>query len=257
MPKRWILARAAAPLAVALGLCATVAAAEPVVVLAAASLKDALEDAAAEWETRTDGEVALSFAGSAALARQVEAGAPADLFVSANEAWMDALEAGGLIRPETRRDLMANRLVLIAHGEAEPLEIGPGFDLPGRLGDGRLAMALVDAVPAGIYGREALTALGVWDEVAPRVAQADNVRAALALVARGEAPLGVVYATDARAEPRVSVMGVFPEDSHPPIAYPAAVVAESDHPEAEAFLDHLSSPQALALYEARGFLPPP
>ena len=245
--------RRLAPLALALAALGTAARAEPVVVFAAASLKDALEDAAAGWEAGTGGEVALSFAGSAALARQIEAGAPADLFISANEAWMDALEAEGLIRPGTRRDLVGNRLVLVAHGEAEPREIGPDLDLAGMLGDGRLAMALVDAVPAGVYGREALASLGLWNEVAPRVAQADNVRAALALVARGEAPYGVVYATDARAEPRVSVVGTFPEGSHAPVVYPAAVTAESDHPEAQALLDHLASPAGRAAFERRGF----
>ena len=245
------LVRRLAPLLLALALLPGSARAEPVVVFAAASLKDALEDAAAAWERDTGGEVALSFAGSAALARQIEAGAPADLFVSANEDWMDRLEAEGLIRPGTRRDLASNRLVLIAHGAAEPQEIGP--DLLEALGDGRLAMALVDAVPAGIYGREALSSLGLWEAMAPRIAQADNVRAALALVARGEAPLGVVYATDARAEPRVSVVATFPESSHAPITYPAAVTAESDHPDARALLDHLASPAGRAAFRRRGF----
>ena len=229
---------------------------EPVVVFAAASLGGALDEVAAGWEAETGQPVTLSYAGTSALARQIEQGAPADLLVTANEAWMDALEAEGLIRGHTRRDLLANRLVLIAHGDAGPVEVGPGLDLAGMLGDGRLAMALVDAVPAGLYGREALRSLGLWDAVAPRVAQADNARAALALVALGEAPLGVVYATDALAEPQVSVLGAFPEGSHAPIVYPMAVTAASSHPRARALLDHLASPEARAVFERHGFTVP-
>ena len=227
-----------------------------VVVFAAASLMGALGEVARGWEADTGADVTLSHAGSAALARQIERGAPADVFVSANAAWMNALEAEGLIRPGSRRDLLSNRLVLIAHGRAEPVALAPGLDLAGVLGeDGRLAMALVDAVPAGIYGRATLASLGAWEAVAPRVVQADSVRAALALVARGEAPYGVVYATDAMAEPRVSVVGTFPEGSHPPIVYPAALTAEAG-PEAAAFLDHLASPEARAVFERHGFVLP-
>jgi molybdate transport system substrate-binding protein len=229
------------------------AAADRLVVFAAASLATALEDAAAAWTAETGVETALSFAGSSALARQIAQGAPADLFLSANVAWMDRLEADGLIRPGTWRALVGNALVLVAHGAPPALAIAPGFDLAGALGDGRLAMALVDAVPAGIYGRQALEALGVWEAVAPRVAEADNVRAALALVARGEAPLGIVYATDAVAEPGVSVVGTFPADSHDPIVYPAAVTAESTHPEADAFLAFLASDAARPFFARQGF----
>ena len=260
IPRRAAIVLAAACLCAAASLGGPARADEradaPVVVFAAASLGGALDEIADAWEAETSRPVTLSYAGSSALARQIERGAPADLFVSANEAWMDALEARGLIRPGTRRDLLSNRLVLIAHGPdrpAVPAQIAPSLDLAGMLGEGRLAMALVDSVPAGIYGREALASLGLWDEVAPRVAQADNARAALALVALGEAPLGVVYATDARAEPRVSVVGAFPEASHAPIVYPAALTAGSQHPHARAFLDHLGSPEARAVFERHGF----
>ena len=263
MPPPAIARRAALALPAAL-VCAALAwagparAAEAVVVFAAASLMGALDEVAHAWEAEAGGAVTISYAGTSALARQIERGAPADVFVSADEAWMDALEAEGLIEPATRRDVAANRLVLVAHGEAAPAEIGPDLDLAGMLGDdGRLAMALVDAVPAGRYGREALTSLGLWEAAAPRVAQADNARAALALVALGEAPLGVVYATDARAEPRVGVVGVFPEGSHRPIRYPAALVAEARHPAAaRAFLDHLASAGARAVLARHGFAAP-
>jgi molybdate transport system substrate-binding protein len=226
-----------------------------ITVFAAASLKTALDEIVAGWEAGAGNEITVSYAGSPALARQIEQGAPADIFISASRDWMDALAAGGHIRDETRRDLLGNALVLIAHGDAAPVEIGPGFDLAGMLGDGRLAMALVDGVPAGVYGKAALSSLGVWEAVAPKVAQADNVRAALALVATGEAPLGIVYRTDAAAEAGVTVVGTFPPESHPPIVYPAAVTAESADPEAATgFLDYLSGAQARAAFERQGFV---
>ncbi|WP_244614899.1 molybdate ABC transporter substrate-binding protein [Pukyongiella litopenaei] len=227
----------------------------PFGVFAAASMKTALDEAAARFAAGT-GETPplLSFAGSSALARQIMQGAPAALFVSANTAWMDTLEAEGLIAPGTRADIATGDLVLIAApGYAGELTIGPGFDLAGALGGERLAMALVDAVPAGIYGRAALQSLGVWDSVADRIAQADNVRAALRLVALGEAPLGIVYATDALAEPRVRVLGRFPPDSHPPICYPAAVLAEFDTPPARAFLAFLTGPEGREILNRHGF----
>ena len=228
------------------------AAADRLTVFAAASLANAMAEVAARFESATGHEVAVSAAGSSALARQIQRGAPADVFVSANPGWMDLLEEEGRILPQTRIDLLRNRLVLIAHGQsAGRAEIGPDLDLAGRLGDRRLAMALVEAVPAGIYGKAALTTLGLWATVAPRVAQTDNVRAALALVATGEAPLGIVYATDAAAEDDVSVVGTFPEDAHPPIVYPAAAV--SDSAAARAFLDWLTGPAARAVFEGHGF----
>ena len=166
---------------------------------------------------------------------------------------MDLLQAGDLIDRDSRRDLLGNTLVLIAHGDADPVEISPDLDLPAMLGSGRLAMALVEAVPAGIYGRAALQSLGLWDAVAPQVAQTDNVRAALALVALGEAPLGIVYATDARAEPDVTVIASFPPDSHPPISYPVARLYGPAGDGADALMAFLQGAEARALFEAEGF----
>ncbi|MCB1519710.1 MAG: molybdate ABC transporter substrate-binding protein [Hyphomicrobiaceae bacterium] len=226
----------------------------PVVVFAAASLKNALDEVADTWKSETGKTAAISYAGSAQLAKQIQQGAPADIFVSANIQWMTALADANLIRKDTARDLLRNRIVLIAHGRnAKAVEIGEGFDLAGRLADGKLAMAMVDSVPAGIYGKAALTSLGIWGAVAPKVAQTDNVRAALTLVARGEAPYGIVYATDAAATDAVTVVATFPERSHPPIVYPAAITAESDNSDAGNFLAYLSSPAARGSFERQGF----
>lgn len=225
-----------------------------VLVFAASSLKEALEDVSAEWEAGTGHRAILSFAGSSTLARQIEAGAPADLFLSANEAWLDRLEAGGLLRPGSRRDLLTNRLVLVAHDPAAPaIDPADPQALAKALGEGWLAMALVDAVPAGIYGRAALQSLGWWEGVAQRVAQADNVRAALALVATGEAPYGIVYATDALAEPRVTAVLTFPQGSHPPIRYPMAIPAGGASAEADAFAAYLTGVRAGEIFRAHGF----
>lgn len=251
MPFR--LLRQFAP-AAAVVLAALPAAAADLTVFAAASLKTAMDEIAPAFAAETGHRVAVSLAGSSALARQIEQGAPADVFVSANPGWMDRLEAAGLIVPATRGDLLGNAVVLVAHGaDAAPVEIGPELDLAGMLGDGRLAMALVDAVPAGIYGKAALESLGLWDEVAPKVAQTDNVRAALALVSAGEAPLGIVYATDAAADPDVTPIGTFPASSHPPVVYPAAAVAGGDTALAAGFLDFLRSPEAHAVFARLGF----
>lgn len=230
--------------------------AETVTVFAAASLKTALDAIVAEWEAETGNDVAVSYDGSAKLAKQILQGAPADLFVSAATDWMDEVEKGGLVVGGTRRDLLGNSLVLVAHGRAEPVEIGPGLDLAGMLGGGRLAMGMVDSVPAGQYGKAALESLGLWASVEGSIAQSENVRVALALVAQGEAPLGIVYASDAISDDgagdAVSVIGTFPEESHPPIVYPAAVIAPGK-PAAVAFLDALSSERAGALFRAQGF----
>jgi molybdate transport system substrate-binding protein len=239
-----VLAVATAPAAVA----------AEVLVFAAASLKNALDAVAADWSAVTGDTAAISYAASSAPAKQIEQGAPAEVFFSADLDWMDYLEERRLIDPATRRSLLGNRLVLVAGGgEAAPVSIGPGFDLVGALGGGKLAMAGVDAVPAGRYGKAALESLGVWESVAPSVAQADNVRAALALVALGEAPLGIVYATDAHAEPKVRVVGTFPDDTHPPIVYPVARTAASRTDAATSFLDYLATPAARARFEAQGF----
>jgi len=226
-----------------------------ITVFAASSLTNAMAEIEPRFEAETGKDLVLVLAGSSALARQIEQGAPADVFVSANPGWMDRLDAGGLIEPGTRTDLLGNNLVLIAADpEAAPVKIGPGMDLAGLLGDGRLAMALVDAVPAGIYGKAALTSLGLWESVAAQVAQTKNVRAALALVALGEAPYGIVYATDARAEPGVTVVGRFPEDTHPPIVYPAAAIAGRAGPGTEALLRYLRATEAAAVFEREGFI---
>lgn len=240
---------------VALALAGTGQAwAAEVTVFAAASLKNALDEVAAGWQAATGNTVSISYAGSARLARQIEQGAPAELFISANTAWMDYLGDAGLIDRASRRDLLGNRLVLVAHGkDAAPVELATGLDLAQRLGDGRLAMALVDAVPAGIYGKAALDHLGLWASVADRIAQTDNVRAALALVALGEAPLGIVYATDAVAEDGVTVVATFPEDSHPPIVYPVALTVEGTQPAAVDLLAWLGSAAARGSFERQGF----
>lgn len=257
MPKRLLAATIlSAVVAATLALGAPAAAlAQDAVVFAAASLKTALDDAAAAFAEETGHDLAISYAGSSALARQIEQGAPADLFVSANVAWMDHLAQAGLIREDSRVDLLANRIALVAPASSQvAIAIAPGFDLAGALGpDGRLAMAETTSVPAGIYGRTALEHLGVWESVADRVAMSENVRAALALVSRGEVPLGIVYATDATADDAVRLVAVFPEETHPPIVYPAALTAERENPVAAAFLAWLGTPQARPHFERQGF----
>jgi molybdate transport system substrate-binding protein len=237
-----------------LGLVAQPLSAGELTVFAAASTKTALDDVAEAWAEATDNHAVIAYAGSSALARQIQQGAPADVFISANVSWMDALDASGLIEDGTRRDLLGNQLVLIAHDAIAPVEISPALDLTTMLSGNRLAMALVDAVPAGIYGKASLKTLGLWTEIQSSVAQADNVRAALALVATGEAPLGIVYATDAVAEPRITVVGRFPEYSHPPIIYPAAAISEGDLPLAKAFLQFLETDTARAIFQREGFV---
>jgi molybdate transport system substrate-binding protein len=231
------------------------AVAEQITVFAAASMTNAMAEVEERFEAATGHEVVVSLAASSALARQIQQGAPADVFISANPDWMDVVEGDGLVEPDSRFDLLNNTIVLIAHGtDAAAVEMGPDLDLAGLLDGGRLVMALVEAVPAGIYGKAALESLGLWSVVAPSVAQADNVRAALALVARGEAPYGIVYATDAVAEEQVSVVATFPAETHPPIVYPAAVVAGRDSPLVEQFMAYLRGPEARAAFERQGFV---
>ena len=247
----WAIAAAclAAPV-----LSSPVLAAEKVTVFAAASMKNALDAANAEFAKESGDEVVVSYAASSALAKQVEAGAPADVFISADLAWMDYLAGKGLIKADTLSNLLGNRLVLVAPAaSAKPVEIKPGFDISALVGNGKLAMGAVDSVPAGKYGKAALEKLGVWSSVQSKIAQAENVRATLALVSRGEAPLGIVYQTDAAADSGVKVIGTFPADSHPPILYPVAVLASSSKPEAQAFVDYLKSPAAKPLFEKQGF----
>lgn len=216
---------------------------------AAASLKNALDEAAAGFSPKP----VISYGASSALARQIENGAPADVFISADLAWMDYVEKKGLLVAGTRRNLLGNRLVLIAPAK-QPVKLqpAPGFAIGAALGAGHLALAEPNSVPAGKYAKAALEKFGVWTQVAGRLAAADNVRAALLLVARGEAPLGIVYRTDANAEPNVIVAGVFPADSHPAIVYPVAALRDSK-PGARALLEHLGTPASRAIFEKHGF----
>jgi len=225
-----------------------------VLVFAAASLKNALDAVNAQWAKETGKKAVISYASSPALAKQIEQGAPAQMFISADLDWMDYLATKSLIKPETRSNLLGNRIVLIApKDKAQPVEIKPGLDLAKLLGDGRLAMANVDAVPAGKYGKAALEKLGLWSGVSGKIAQAENVRAALLLVSRGEAPAGIVYQTDAAADATVKIIGTFPEDTHPPIVYPIALTASATHPDAAAFLAYIRSDKAKPLFQAQGF----
>src|SRR5262245_55867412 len=224
------------------------------VVFAAASLKNALDAINTQWQQQTGKKATISYGASSALAKQLEQAAPAQMFISADLDWMNYVANKNLIKPETRSNLLGNRIVLIApKDKAEPVDIKAGFDLGKILGsDGRLAMANVDAVPAGKYGKAALEKLGAWASVADRIAQAENVRAALLLVSRGETPAGIVYQTDAAADANVKIIGTFPENSHPPIIYPVALTTSAT-PDAVAFLNHLTSSQAKPLFEAQGF----
>jgi molybdate transport system substrate-binding protein len=232
----------------------TAASADEIVVFAAASLKEALDDAVRVFENKSGDAAKVSYAASSTLARQIESGAPADIFISADLDWMDYLQKHDLIQPATRKNLLGNRLVIIAPADSNlKLDIKPGFDLAGALKGGHLAMADPDSVPAGKYGKAALEKLGVWSSVRGAVAPAENVRAALFFVSRREAPLGIVYATDAAADPTVRIAGVFPDDTHPPIIYPAALTAGSKNPGAAQLLEFLASSVARPIFEKRGF----
>lgn len=227
--------------------------AEDVVVFAAASLKTALDEVAQRFTADTGYRVTAVYAGSNILAAQIIQGAPADLFLSADPEWMDQVERNGLAL--VRADLVGNRLALIAHGAgAVAVSLSPATDLPRLLDGGKLAMALVDAVPAGRYGKAALESLGLWNGVEADVAQADNARAALALVATGEAPLGIVYATDALAENDVTIIAEFPPGSHPAITYPAALLTTASDNADRAFFDALWGDEARAIFQRHGFL---
>ena len=243
-----------ASLVLAIGLGSAALAQSGPVVFAAASLKNAMDDISASWVKSAKPAPKVSLAASNTLAKQIEQGAPADLFFSADLDWMDFAQGKGLIRNDTRVSLLANAIVIVAPKDsAATLEMGPGLNLAAILGSGRLAMGNVDAVPAGKYGKAALEKLGAWDGVKDKVAQADSVRAALLLVSRGEAPLGIVYATDAAADPNVKVLATFPADSHPPIVYPVAVTKDATNPDAAAFLTFLRGPEAKAAFEKQGF----
>lgn len=228
--------------------------AQPLTVFAAASMKDAMDTAGKVYTAKTGKPVRFSYAASSTIARQIEQGAPADVFVSADADWMDYLAKRSLIVAGTRRDLLSNHLALIAPADSKLiLKIRKGMPLATALDAGRLAMAGPD-VPAGRYGEASLTALGVWDSVKDHLARAENVRAAMAFVARGETPLGIVYDTDAKVEPRVRIVGLFPDSAHPRIVYPAAVVTASKNPDARAFLDALQSPAEASVFRKYGFI---
>jgi molybdate transport system substrate-binding protein len=240
--------------ALASGLLPAAAQGRDVLVFAAASLKNALDEIAGQWQSRTGRKVAISYAASNNLIKQIEQGAPADIFISADLDWMDYGQQKNLIKPETRTNLLGNRIVLIAPKDSTvSLKVEKGFDLASALKGGRLAMGNVAAVPAGKYGKAALENLGAWDGVKDRIAQAETVRAALVLVARGETPLGIVYQTDAASEPAVRIVGAFPDDTHPPIIYPAALTKDSNNVNAAEFLTYIRSPAARPAFERQGF----
>lgn len=235
-------------------VAAPASAEDKVTVFAAASLKNALDATNAAWTKETSKETTVSYAASSALAKQIEAGAPADIFISADLAWMDYVAEKKLVKDDTRSNLLGNRIVLVAPKDAaKPVEIKDGFDLAGLVGDGKLAMGAVDTVPAGKYGKAALEKLGVWPAVEAKVAGVESVRAALALVSRGEVPYGIVYQTDAAADPGVAVVATFPEDSHPPIIYPIAILSEASSADANAYLNFLKSEAAARFFTEQGF----
>jgi len=245
-------------------LCLTITASLPaaevqqpqILVFAAASLTDALQEASAAYEKAAHVKVKSSFDSSSVLARQIEAGAPADVFISADTTWMDYLQSRNLIQAASRKNLLGNQLVLIAPADSQiQLKIAPHFPLAAALGEGKLATGDPDSVPAGRYARSALTKLGVWDSVAPRLARAENVRVALLYVARGEAPLGIVYTSDALADKRVRVVDTFPADTHEPIVYPIALTTSAKS-EAAAFVAYLAGPQGREIFVKYGFTVP-
>ncbi len=246
----------AAFLAAAIGLTATASIAraeEPVTMFAAASLTDVLKAAAASWQAKGHGAVVLSFGSSSTIAKQIEAGAPADLFASADEKWMAYLNDKALIEAGSIRRPAGNDLVIVGPAGTAALEVSSSLDLAGALKGGRLAVGDPKSVPAGRYAEQALTKLGLWDSVKDSLAPAENVRAALALVQRGEAPLGIVYATDARGLNDIGLVGTFPADSHDAIVYPMGIVAGKARPEVTAFFDFLTGAEGKELFRSYGF----
>jgi molybdate transport system substrate-binding protein len=252
---RSLLVRAAFVLVAATLSVAAHAQGRDLLVFGAASLKNALDEANTGFQRDTGHKVVVSYGASSALAKQIEGGAPADVFISADLDWMDYVAEHKLIKPETRFNLLGNKLVLIAAADSNiSLPIVPNLPLAQALGNGRLAMADPAAVPAGKYGKAALEALGVWPSVSSKIAPAQDVRAALLFVSRGEALLGIVYQTDAAADKGVKIVGTFPESTHPPIIYPLAVTATSANPEATAYIQYLKSPAAKPAFEKQGFV---
>jgi molybdate transport system substrate-binding protein len=253
-PMRALVSAALAALLVCAAGAPGAAADRPILVFAAASMKNAVDDVDAAFTKKTGLKVAASYAASSALMKQIEEGAPADVFASADLDWMDYGSQHKLVQDDTRTNLLGNRLVLIApkNSSLGTVAIGPGFDLAKLAGDGRIATGDVRAVPVGKYAKAALEKLGVWSKAQTMLAMAENVRAALTLVARGEAALGIVYETDAKVEPNVKIVGIFPGDSHPPIVYPVALTA-SAKPQARQYLDFLRSQAAKTIFEKYGF----
>lgn len=254
LDRRHVLAAFAAAIAVAELPQAAAAQDRSITVFAAASMKNALDEVDALFTKQKGIKVVASYAASSALMKQIEQGAPADVFLSADLDWMDYGAARNLIKNDTRESLLGNRLVLIAPKDSkiDHVTIAPGFNLAALAGNGRIATGDVRAVPAGLYAKAALEKLGIWSSVELKMAMAENVRAALVLVARGEAPLGIVYETDAKVDPGVKIIGVFPEDSHPPIIYPVALTKDAK-PDAAQYLAFLSTPDARAIFERYGF----
>ena len=254
LERRLILAVLAAALVIAGAPWAGEAQDKTITVFAAASMKNALDDVDNSFTKQSGIKVVASYAASSALMKQIELGAPADVFLSADVDWMDYGAKRNVIKNDTRINLLGNRLVLIAAKDSkiDQVNIVPGFDLAGLAGSGRIATGDVRAGPVGLYAKAALEKLGVWASVAPKMAMAENVRAALVLVARGEAPLGIVYETDAKVDPGVKIVGVFPDDSHPPIIYPVALTKDAK-PDAALYLAFLRTPDAKAIFERYGF----
>jgi molybdate transport system substrate-binding protein len=244
-----------AALGLMLAAAQPLAAQDSITVFAAASMKNALDDANAAFSKAIGTKVVASYAASSALAKQIENGAPADVFISADLQWMDYAAAHNLIKPDSRINLLGNRLVLIAPVDSkfDKVDIAKGFDIAELAGDGRIAVADVKAVPAGLYAKAALESLGSWAAAEPKMAMAENVRATLAFVARGETPIGIVYETDAKVESKVKIVGVFPESSHPPITYPVAATAVGVSPATASYLGFLRSGTAKAIFEKYGF----
>ena len=229
--------------------------AQKLTVMAAASLTEAMKDVSAQWEQAGHKPLQMSFGASSAMARQIEQGAPANIFASADEKWMDFLVDRNLIASETRKSLLGNEVVLVVPvSKPQHVTIAPGFDLLGMLGaGGRLAVGNHAHVPVGIYAEQALKKLGMWDAIEPRLARTEDVRAALRFVELGEAPAAIVYATDAAISKGVSVAGIFPPNSHDPVTYPFAIVKTGDNPDARNFMTFLESPRAREIFVRRGF----
>ncbi len=224
------------------------------VIFAAASMKTALDAIAAAWTAKNGKSPSIVYGSSAVLAKQIEQGAPADIFISADVNWMDYLDKAKLIRADTRHNVLGNALVLIEPADSGvALKIEPGFDLAGAVGDGKIAVCTIASCPGGIYAKQSLEKLGIWDKVAPKLAQADNIRSALNLVSRGEAHFGIVYATDAKADPKVKVVDIFPESTHSPVVYPVAILEASKNSDATAFVAFLSSQAATKILLDQGF----